>query len=198
MDILNKVVLITGAGRGAGRALALALAQRGAIVAANDITPINVDEVMREIVQNGGQGKVYIADIAKKVAVQALIKDVQDDFGRIDVLINHASVAPRQPLLEMDEWDWARTVDVNLTGAFLMIQSVGRVMREQGRGLILNIMERSQQPENHAAAYYTSLAGFAELTRRAETELSQYGIKIGLVEKAGADDMIEHVLGWIR
>ncbi len=139
-DFKGKVVLITGAGKGAGRRLAVAFAKHGAIVAANDISPINVEEVVEEINAGGGSARAYIEDVAKKVGVQALVKGVEDDFGRIDILVNHAAVEPHSPLLDMDEWDWHRTLDVNLTGAFLMTQSVGRVMREQGGGVIINLV----------------------------------------------------------
>src|SRR5690606_20632620 len=135
----DKVVLITGAGKGAGRALAEALAERGAVIAANDISPINVEEVVKRINAGGGKAHAYIEDIAKKVGAQTVVKNVEDDFGHIDILINHAAVEPHVSLLNMDEWDWHRTLDVNLTGAFLMIQSAGRVMRAKGHGVIVNL-----------------------------------------------------------
>ncbi len=140
MDLKDKVVLITGAGKGAGRALALAFAERGAVVAANDISPVNVELVVAEIEACGGKAKAYIEDVAKKVGVQYLVNSVEDDFGGIDILVNHAAVEPHTSLLDMDEWDWHRTLDVNLTGAFLTTQSAGRMMREQGHGVILNIV----------------------------------------------------------
>ena len=119
-NIKDKVVLITGAGKGSGRLLAQALSKRGAIIAANDISPINVEEVVDEINQAGGRAKAYSEDVAKKVGAQNLIMQVEDDFGRVDILINHASVEPHVGLLEMDEWDWHRVLDVNMTGVFLM------------------------------------------------------------------------------
>ncbi|HLE90550.1 MAG TPA: SDR family NAD(P)-dependent oxidoreductase, partial [Anaerolineales bacterium] len=131
----DKVVLITGAGRGSGRLLAQAFAEHGAIVATNDISPVNVEEVVDQIVAQGGRARAYIDDVAKKVAAQNIVKQVQDDFGSMDILINHAAVQPHVSLLDMDEWDWHRVLDVNLTGAFLMIQSVGRVMRAKGSGV---------------------------------------------------------------
>ena len=144
MDTLkDKVVLITGAGKGSGRILAQAFAEHGSLVAANDISPINVEEVIDQILAKGGRAKAYIDDVAKKVGVQNIINQVEDDFGRIDILINHAAVEPHVPLLDMDEWDWHRVLDVNLTGAFLMTQSVGRVMRAQGSGVILNLITAS-------------------------------------------------------
>src|ERR1044071_6099428 len=155
----DKVVLITGAGKGSGRSLAQALAEQGSLVAANDISPINVEEVVAQITASGGRAKAYIEDIAKKVGAQHIINQVEDDFGRIDILINHAAVEPHVPLLDMDEWDWHRTLDVNLTGAFLMVQSVGRVMRTQGSGMIINLITESTRDGNTEAAFIASMHG---------------------------------------
>ena len=92
MELKDKVVLITGAGKGAGRALARALAERGAFIAANDISPINVEQLVAQILANGGKAKAYIDDVAKKVGVQSLIHDVEDDLGKIDILINNRRI----------------------------------------------------------------------------------------------------------
>jgi NAD(P)-dependent dehydrogenase (short-subunit alcohol dehydrogenase family) len=200
----GKIVLITGAGKGNGRALAAELSRRGANVAANDISPINLDELVR---QGDGKIKAYTEDIVKKVAIQAIINQIEDDFGRIDILINHAAVEPRSPLLEMDEWDWHRVLDVNLTGAFLAMQSVGRVMKTQGSGVIINIISAGEsqggQVENKTA-YIASMHGLLGLTRSAAAELAPYGIHVhavgsGLAEVQYADpgipsDLIEAVI----
>ena len=175
-------MLITGAGKGSGRLLAQAFAERGAYVAMNDISPVNVEQVVDEIVTKGGRAHVYIDDVAKKVGAQNIINQVVDAFGRIDVLINHASVEPHVPLLDMDEWDWHRVLDVNLTGAFLMTQSVGRVMRAQGSGVILNLIATAARDEGKAAAFLTSMAGLRGLTSQAAQEMSQYGIKVHVLE----------------
>ena len=183
----DKVVLITGAGKGAGRALALAFAERGAIVAANDISPINVELVVAEIEACGGRAKAYIEDVAKKVGVQSLVNSVEEDFGGIDILVNHAAVEPHTSLLDMDEWDWHRTLDVNLTGAFLMTQSAGRMMREKGKGVILNIVagpSRGVDAQRDAAAYLSSMAGLAALSRQADSELSPFGIRVYTIENS--------------
>ena len=188
MDYLkDKVVLITGAGKGAGRALAEAFAERGAFVAANDISPINVDEVVAKIVARGDKARAYIEDVAKKVGVQALVKSVEDELGRIHILVNHAAVEPNTPLLAMDEWDWHRTLDVNLTGAFLMMQSMGRVMRAKGKGAILNIVAgagRGLDAKRDAGAYLSSMAGLAALSHQADLELSPHGIRVYAVENS--------------
>ena len=194
MDRLkDKVVLITGAGKGAGRALALAFAERGAIVAANDISPINVEQVVSVILSSGGKAKAYIEDIAKKVGVQYLVKNVEDDFGKIDILVNHAAVEPHTSLLDMDEWDWHRTLDVNLTGAFLAMQSVGRVMRSQGFGTILNIVAGAGEGSiKNAGAYLSSKAGLTVLSQQAEHELSPYGIRVIAIENSA--DIVNKVM----
>ena len=183
----DKVVLITGAGKGAGQALALAFAERGAIVAANDISPINVELVVAEIGARGGKAKAYVEDVAKKVGVQYLINSVEEDFGGIDILVNHAAVEPHTSLLDMDEWDWHRTLDVNLTGAFLMIQSTGRVMKEKGKGEILLIVAGPGSGGDaalDAAAYLSSMAGLAELSNQASRELSPHGIRVYAIENS--------------
>lgn len=183
MDKLkDKVVLITGAGKGSGRVLAQAFAAQGAIVAANDISPVNVDEVVDQIVAKGGRAKAYIDDVAKKVAAQNIVNQVEDDFGQIDILINHAAVEPHVPLLDMDEWDWHRVLDVNLTGAFLMTQSVGRVMRARASGVIINLITGSARDESAEAAFLASLQGLAAFTHQAARELNPDGIQVYLVE----------------
>ena len=179
----DKVVLITGAGKGAGRALALAFAEQGAMVAANDISPNNVEEVVAEIIAHGGKARAYIEDIAKKVGAQALVKSVEDELGGIDILVNHAAVEPHIALLNMDEWDWHRTLDVNLTGAFLMMQSVGRIMRAKGNGVIMNIVAKSSKGAD-VGAYLSSIAGLTELSNQVDLELSPHGIRVYALENS--------------
>lgn len=195
IDLKKKVVLITGAGKGGGRVLAHAFAEWGAYVAANDISPVNVDEVVNSILDQGGRAKAYIEDVAKKVGAQHIIKQVEDDFGQIDILINHAAVEPHIPLLDMDEWDWHRVLDVNLTGAFLMTQSAGRVMRARGRGMIINLISATQASvESEAgAAFVASMTGLEGFTRQAARELSPYGIRVHAV-KSGSDQLVGKVM----
>lgn len=211
-NLKDKVVLITGAGKGSGRLLAKAFAEHGAIVAANDIAPINVEQVVDEINGQGGRAKAYIEDVAKKVGVQNLVNQVEDDFGRIDILINHAAVEPNVPLLNMDEWDWHRVLDVNLTGAFLMTQSVGRVMRGKGggvtplaslkdsigaSGVIINLITGSTRDERNEAAFVASMNGLAGFTQQAARELSPQGIRVYAVENTG-DTIIASILALFK
>lgn len=218
-DFKGKVVLITGAGKGSGRKLAEAFARHGATVAANDISPINVEEVVGGIRAQGGDARAYVDDIAKKVGAQALVKQVEDDLGHIDILINHASVEPHFSLLEMDEWDWHRVLDVNLTGAFLMTQSVGRMMREQGGGVIINLVtpvsgvteagrdeslptpartepgQTEHGGPGRRAAFFASMSGLETFSQQAARELAPYGIRVHTVT---TDTDVETILDLCR
>lgn len=179
----EKVVLVTGAGRGIGRAIAKAFAAQGAIVAANDLTPINLDPTIAAIHAAGGKAKDYLFDIAMKMQVQAMVEQVLDDWGRIDILVNNAGVEPHAALLDLDEWDWRRTLDVNLTGAFFLIQSVGRMMRDQGSGVIVNIGSIAGRAHGlkDRSAYVASKMGLIGLTREAARELAAYNIRVNAV-----------------
>jgi 3-oxoacyl-[acyl-carrier protein] reductase len=183
LDFTDKVVLVTGAGRGIGRAIALGFAGLGACLAANDVTPINLDETMRQIGATGGRGKDYVHDVAKKMPVQAMVDEILQDWGRIDILINNAGVEPHASILELDEWDWRRTIDVNLSGSFFTMQSVGRVMREQGGGVIVNIASIAGRAFGlrDRSAYVASKMGLIGLTREAAREFAAYGIRVNAV-----------------
>lgn len=184
-NFAGKVVLVSGAGRGVGRAMAQAFAAQGAAIAANDITPINLDVTLERIRATGGQAKDYICDVGKKMPVESMVDQVLNDWGRIDILINAASVQPRVALLDMDEWDWRRAVDVNLGGVYFMIQLVGRAMRAQGGGAIVNVLSAvaeqiAGQPSGGAgrAAFIASKMGVIGLTQAAAHELSPYNIRV--------------------
>jgi NAD(P)-dependent dehydrogenase (short-subunit alcohol dehydrogenase family) len=194
------VVLVTGAGKGAGRLVAEAFAANGAFVALNDIAPNHVEAVVQSCKSRGYTMQAYVEDVAKKLSAQALINQVLGDWGRIDVLINHAVVEPTTPLLEMDEWDWHRTMDVNLTGAFLMMQLAGRAMREQGRGVIINLISLSGRTGAlDRSAYVTSQMGIIGLTRQAARELYGYGVRVhavgqGIARFQNAETNVPHDL----
>lgn len=179
----DQVVLVTGAGRGLGRALALAFAHQAAIVAANDLSPVNLDETVAQILADGGRVKDYIFDVAKKIPVQTMLQQIVADFGRVNILINNAGIAPRAQILEMDEWDWHRTLDVNLGGAFFMMQVVGRIMRQQGGGVIVNLAlsEREAHMLPGRSAFVASKVGLVGLTRLAARELAAEQIRVHAV-----------------
>lgn len=179
----NKVVLVTGGGRGLGRAISKAFAAAGARVAVNDFTPINIDQTVSEIRSAGGEVKDYVFDVGKKMPAQALIENVRDDFGNIDILINNAGVLPQKEILEIDEWDWRRAIDINVNAPFFLIQSVGRVMKDAGAGVIINFCLPPGGPTESFSrtVYLVSRAGLISLTRAASTELSSFGVRVNAI-----------------
>ena len=182
MEFDGKVVLVTGAGHGSGRLLAETFAAQGASVALNDISPQGVEAAAAELTGRGQRAKAYVEDIAGKFGVQSLLKQVEDDLGGLDILINHAMVEPHMPLLDMDEWDWRRTLDVNLTGAFLAMQSAGRIMRARGGGVIINLVSLSGGTLTlDRSAYVASVFGLVGLTRQAARELFSEHIRVHAV-----------------
>lgn len=187
-EFAGKVVLVTGAGKGRGRAVAEAFAARGALVAANDITPVNLDETAARIRAAGGHVGAYVADVAKKLPIQGLLNQILDDFGRLDLLIHCAEVEPRKSLLEMDEWDWTRALDVNLTGAFLLAQSAARIMKEKGGGVIVLAGRKADGPARRAA-YLVSKAGLEALARAAAEEFGAFGVRVRLA--CTVEEMLE-------
>lgn len=183
VQLPDKVALVTGAGRGIGRAIALGLAQAGARVAVNDINPDTAERTAREIRDSGGEAVAFAADVANKLAVHTMINGCLERWGRLDILVNNAGVEPKASILTLDEYDWDRTLAVNLKGAFLCSQFAGRVMREQGGGVIVNIASIGGHkiPLKDRAAYCASKAGLVGFTRECAREFAAYGIRVNAV-----------------
>lgn len=183
MTFKDKVVLVTGAGRGIGKAIALAFAAEGARVAVNDINPDSCAATASEIVTLGGEAMACHADVANKLAVQSMLIDIEDRWGRVDALINNAGVEPHKPILQLDEWDWNRTIDVNLKGAFICSQSVGRMMQKQGGGVIVNIASIAGRAFGlrDRSAYVASKTGLIGFTKECAREFAVYNIRVNAV-----------------
>ena len=183
MDLADRVALVTGAGRGIGRAIALALADAGARVCVNDINPDTARASAQEIQSQDGQAFEYVADVSKRVQVGPMVEAVRDRWGSLDILVNNAGVEPKASVLELDEWDWARTLDVNLKGTFICTQLAGRVMRDQGGGVVVNIASIAgyKSPLPNASAYCASKAGVIGFTRECAREFAAYNIRVNAV-----------------
>lgn len=127
----GKVAIVTGAGQGIGRGVALRLAAEGAAVVIADYNASTAAETGVEIQMAGGQALPYAVNIADVAAVHAMVNDMVAHFGRIDILVNNAGVVQTKPLLDLDEIDWDRVIDVNQRGTFFVLQAVARQMIRQ-------------------------------------------------------------------
>jgi 3-oxoacyl-[acyl-carrier protein] reductase len=179
VDLNGKIAVVTGAGRGIGRAIALGLARAGTTVAVNDINPDACERVAAEM---GARAAAFHADVSNKHAVQTMIDGVLERWGRLDILVNNAGVEPHGSLLTLDEWDWRRTLDVNLTGPFFCTQSAARVMQAAG-GAIVNIASIAGRAFGlrDRAAYVASKTGLVGLTKESARELAAYNIRVNAV-----------------
>lgn len=176
MDVRDSIVLITGAARRVGRAVALHLAQRGAHVA---ITYLSDDEPWQEtlaqIEAQGVEGLALPLDVRQAGQPQRCVNQVVAQFGRLDVLVNSASVWLKAPFTEISRPAWDQAIDVNLTGPFLCSQAAAPHMLRQEEGLIVNITDLSAfQTWAGYAHHAASKAGLVALTRVMATELAPH------------------------
>jgi 3-oxoacyl-[acyl-carrier protein] reductase len=173
----GKIALVTGAGRGIGRAVALKLAGEGAAVACCGRTQANVDKVAAEISQAGGRASAYAVDVANGAQVAEVCEKVLKDFGRVDILVNNAGVTRDQLLLRMTEEDWDTVLDTNLKGAFLFTKTVSRAMLKQRSGRIINISSIIGLTGNAGQSNYAaSKAGLIGFTKSVARELGSRSI----------------------
>ncbi len=172
----GKSVLVTGAGRGLGRQVALDFANEGAKVAVNYAASEDAAKgVVDKITKFGGEAIACQADIASSAEVNAMVEEVMGAFGRIDILINNAGISMDAPFLELSEEAWDRVLDVNLKGTFLMSQAVGRHMVAAKQGKIVNLSASTAVRARVGNANYAAArAGVNMLTQSMAMELGPY------------------------
>ena len=179
--------LVTGAGRGVGKGIALALAQAGCRVAVNDLFDDDADaaatqRTVAEIEALGVDSLPVRADVRIRADVEAMFEQVLTRFSTLDILVNNAGVQTWQPLLEVSEADWDRVIDTNLKGTFLCTQVAGRHMKDHGGGSIINLGSGCNKlPFPRLVAYTASKGGVEMFTRVAAVELGPYGIRVNCV-----------------
>ncbi len=179
----RKVALVTGAARGIGRAIALALAQEGADVVVVDVDQGRAQQVVQEIEGLGRKARVISADVSDRTAVQRLVSETLSLFGRIDILVNNAGIIRRGTFLEHDPQEWERVLSVNLGGTFNCTREVVPLMINQGGGRIINISSVVGRMGDIASApsYGTSKGAINTFTRSLARELAPHGITVNAV-----------------
>jgi len=178
----NKVALVTGAGRGLGQAMAIALAEAGADVAGLDVLPL--DETATRVQALGQRFLPLSANLLEAHAedMTQVIEQVVTGLGSLDVLINNAGIIRRAPVLEFSEKDWDDVMQINLKAVFLLSQAAGRVMVKQGKGKIINIASMlSFQGGIRVPSYTASKSGVAGITRLMANELAASGLNINAI-----------------
>lgn len=185
LNLVGKVGIVTGAGRGTGKAFALGLAKEGAKVAV--VVSRHIDEaeaVVKEIEKSGGEAIAIKADVGKIDDIEAMIKKTVEKFGKVDILINNAGIYPIVPFLQQTEDGFDHLIGINFKGVYFSTQLVARQMIEKGiKGRIVNIASTQGligTPIGNSA--YTGTKGAViALTRALSTELSPYGIGVNSV-----------------
>jgi 3-oxoacyl-[acyl-carrier protein] reductase len=189
-DFSNHTAIVTGAGGGIGRAVALVLGTAGAAVVCGDINPDRAESVAEAITQGGGRALAYQVDVANRFQAAGMIEAGRDAFGRISILINAAGVYKAGDLLTFDEWDWRRALDVNMTGTFFCTQLLSRVMRDEGGGAIVNIASGAAYPNpiTQGVAYAASKVGIIGMSIQAAHELAGTGVRLNVVCPTNIDE----------
>jgi 3-oxoacyl-[acyl-carrier protein] reductase len=182
-QLQDKVAIVTGASRGIGRAIALALATQGAKVAINYASSsAAADEIVTEIMAQGGEALALQADVSKPEQVESLFDAVTEKWGRVDVLVNNAGITRDTLLLRMKLEDWQSVIDLNLSGVFLCTKAVSKLMLKQRSGRIINIASVAGQMGNPGQANYSAAkAGVIGFTKTVAKEFASRGITVNAV-----------------
>lgn len=182
MLLENQVALVTGAARGIGKGVALALARAGANMAVTDISGEGVARTAEEIRSAGGCAESFVADVARSTDVDRLASDAVARFDRIDILVNVAGLVSNQPFLELSEEEWDQVLAVNLKGVFLLSKRVGAEMASRHYGRIINISSLAGKVGAPGqAAYCASKHGVIGLTKVSAIDLAPYGITVNAI-----------------
>ncbi len=181
-SVKDQVVLVSGASRGIGRAIAEGFAARDATVVISGRVPETVEATATEMGRDGAKVRAKVCDVADTQAVQRLVDEVVDEFGRIDTLVNCAGVNKRMNVESYTEELYDFITNINIRGAFMMAQAVGRHMIAAGRGSQINVDSlNSHRPLNRVAPYAMSKAAMSQMTRCMAMEWGPHGVRVNAI-----------------
>jgi 3-oxoacyl-[acyl-carrier protein] reductase len=183
IDLAAQVALVTGGGRGIGRACSLALARLGATVVINYRQSRDAAErLAKDIVGEGGSGRAYQADISDPTAVDEMFRFIRQEYRRLDILVNNAGIVQDSLLLSMTLQDWTSVHATNLTGAFLCSRQAVEMMLRQGGGKIVNLASATATVGGRGQTNYAAAkGGLVAFSRASAVELARKGIRINAV-----------------
>lgn len=183
MHLDGKITIVTGASRGIGRSVAIELAKLGAKVVINYAgNEAAAEEVKKLIVSAGGQAIIIKADVGNVEAVDAMVKETMDIFGKIDILVNNAGITRDNLLMRMKEEDWDAVMNINLKGVFVCTKAISRIMMKQRTGKIINMTSVVGLMGNAGQANYAAAkAGVIGFTKSMAKELASRGITVNAI-----------------
>lgn len=181
-DLTGKKAIVTGAGRGIGKSLALGLAEAGAEVAVVARTEVDLHEVVQEIREKGGVAHPIQADLTESGACDHVVSQTVEALGGLHILVNNAGMNIRKKAHEVTEAEWDRVVDLNLKATFFLSQAAGKIMCEQRYGRIVNIASVAGLVAlRTGVAYGSSKAGVVQMTRVLALEWSKFGVNVNAI-----------------
>lgn len=176
MRLSGKTAIVTGAGRGLGKGIAQKLAAEGANVIVADMSMETASATADEIRTSGGTARAFAVNISKQDEVKAMMDFTLAEFGALDIMVNNAGINRDAMLHKMTVDQWDQVMAVNLTGTFYCVQCAAQIMREKGKGAIINISSASWLGNIGQANYAASKAGVVGLTKTASRELAKKGV----------------------
>ena len=200
MRLHKKTALVTGAGSGIGRAIAVLFAREGAVISVIDIDSSGGRETVEMIEQTGGVADFINADVTKASDIERAIRTTVDTHKKLDILINNAGIVQKSiPLEEMDEELWDKIISINLKSIFLGCRYAIPVMKKAGGGVIINTASiAGTRPRVNRSGYSTSKGGAIALTKSLALELAPHNIRVNCISPVGTDTpMLKDFIGEI-